>query len=180
MKCPTCGRSFDGVRGLTSHHGQTHPDCWQDLFWMYADPGEGDECWEWDGARIGLGYGRLKIHGDVYLAHRLSYRIANGPIENQINHRCDNPPCVNPSHLYDGTRQENRSDASEAGSWDHLTGSNSNNSKLTERQVVEIRRRCAGGESHTSVASDYPVCRSAVSMVARGETYSDAAGPTST
>lgn len=70
---------------------------------------DGNTCWEWSGPRINHGYGIVTRHGRKTLVHRLSYERYVGPIPNGLNvlHRCDNPPCANPSHLYAGTQQQN-------------------------------------------------------------------------
>jgi len=76
--------------------------------------GEGpNNCWEWNGARSKNGYGRFWINGaGVHYAHRISYIMCSGPIPDGglVLHRCDNPPCVNPEHLYLGNHSENALD----------------------------------------------------------------------
>ncbi len=70
-------------------------------------------CWEWQGTRLPKGYGqRYKLLGEG-LAHRIAYRIVKGDIPDGglVLHRCDNPPCVNPDHLFLGNHSDNRWDA---------------------------------------------------------------------
>lgn len=78
-----------------------------------------DGCWEWMGARTPLGYGQLSAgHGRPPLyAHRIAYELRHGPIPSRrfICHRCDNPPCVNPAHLFLGDARANHADMTAKG-----------------------------------------------------------------
>src|SRR5262245_51840420 len=70
-------------------------------------------CQPWKGSRNQAGYGLVRVDGKTRLAHRVSFELANGPIPEGkiICHKCDNPPCVRPDHLYAGTHQDNARDA---------------------------------------------------------------------
>jgi hypothetical protein len=81
----------------------------EERFW--AKVRKGDGCWEWNAAKR-LGYGKFAYEGKVIDAHRLSWLLHFGPIPEGmlICHRCDNPPCVRPDHLFLGTRADNTHD----------------------------------------------------------------------
>jgi Autographiviridae endonuclease len=79
-------------------------------FWKHVRIGPG--CWEWTASRKPAGYGELRVRGVNLYAHRLSWLISYGtlPAELCVLHRCDNPPCVRPDHLFLGTDNENHRD----------------------------------------------------------------------
>jgi len=78
-----------------------------------------NDCWEWQGAVLGKGYGKLKINGRFWLAHRYVYTEIVGPIPegHVIRHRCHNMLCVNPDHLQTGTALENVLDQMDRGTF---------------------------------------------------------------
>jgi integrase len=87
-------------------------------FWSKVsreDP-DGNGCWPWQGLRSPAGYGRFKVRGLPFLAHRISFALQCGNSPGySIGHRCGNPPCCNPEHLFDQTPCENAREASERG-----------------------------------------------------------------
>lgn len=79
-------------------------------FWRWVHRTE--FCWEWIGLKNPSGYGEFRVDGIHWLAHRYSWWLHRGPIPDGlcVLHRCDFPPCVNPDHLWLGTRTDNHAD----------------------------------------------------------------------
>ena len=112
------------------------------------------ECWEWSAHRNSGGYGTINAGGKVQLAHRLSYRLFKRPIPEGmcVCHRCDNPCCVNPDHLWLATNAENVRDRDEKGRLDCRVGENNGNAKITEVVAFDIVELLSEGQGPAEIA----------------------------
>lgn len=143
----------------------------QDRFWSRVE--KTDTCWLWAGALSSTGYGQIREGGRIHYVHRLSYTWSFGdvPEGTEVCHRCDTPRCVRPDHLFLGTHHENMLDAARkkrvpgnGGQRGEATGT----SKLTEREVLEIR---ASSETIVALALRYGVNHTAISKIRQRLTW---------
>ena len=149
-------------------------------FWFYVDKISSPRgCWIWTGC-LGKGrydgYGRVNRRGISKLAHRWSWELANGPIPNGkiICHRCDNPPCVNPEHLFIGTDKDNMLDMVAKGrhSKTHSCfGEKHSNAVLTEEAIRKIFALQKDGMTQRKIASIFKISQPAVSLVLNKKTW---------
>lgn len=133
-----------------------------------ATPGRPNECWEWPHARTPRGYGRQVVGGRIEYAHRLSFRAFNGPIPEGQNvcHRCDNPPCWNPAHLFAGSSVANNRDRDLKGRGYH--GERHHAAKLTAEDVREIR---ASHQTGVELAREYGVSPFTIYKLLHGRSW---------
>lgn len=127
-------------------------------------------CFVWTGTKTGEGYGKLTWGSKRRSAHRIIYESLVGPIPKGmfVLHRCDNPACVNPNHLFLGTAQDNSNDMKAKGR--QAKGSQAC-SKLCESQVVEILSHKQAGMSTPSIAQKYGVTTRTVRKIIRGSIW---------
>lgn len=142
-----------------------------DRFWKKADRSGGpDACWPWRGARNRKGYGRFNVEGANRHAHRVAYALAGSdPGDLCVLHRCDNPACVNPGHLFLGTNADNNRDMCQKGRARPCRGSQNGRAKLTEHDVREIRRLHAAGHGCKRLARQFGVSAFAVLTIFNGQ-----------
>lgn len=127
-------------------------------------------CWEWLGLVDRNGYGIVAagVRRSKMTASRAAHLAWVGPLQDWqfACHHCDNPPCINPAHLYAGSVRDNSRDAVERQRT--ANGERQGHAKLTDVQVDEIRARYArGGITQKALATEYGVAQSLVSMVTR-------------
>lgn len=129
-------------------------------FWSLVDKKGDTVCWRWLGATRSRGYGQFRYKGEVFYSHRVAWELANSqeiPEGLVVRHACDNPICVNPSHLLIGTQKDNTRDIYERGRDRHPRGSDAGRSVLSEDDVWEIRRLRQSGVAVSSIASRFGV-----------------------
>ena len=126
-------------------------------------------CWEWNAYKNSDGYGVIWIIERVQKAHRVAYQLYVGEIPEGmcVCHRCDNPSCVNPEHLFLGTNADNVRDRDNKGRDANRCGEKNGRAKLTEAQVVEIRERMGGGERGVDLARQFGVTRDEILKIFR-------------
>lgn len=149
----------------------------EDRFWSKVD--KSGDCWLWRASINRRGYGQFKIHDHgggkqkVMESHRVAWLLENGDIPDgiQVCHKCDNPPCVRPSHLFLGTAKDNSRDMARKGR------SSMSAAKLTPEDAVAIRNEYASGLSSYKIADNRHMSQRTVMHVLNGYTWQHAGGP---
>ncbi len=134
-------------------------------FWHKVDITDLFSCWNWLGHKNKLGYGTIDIKYKSVLAHRFFWSLYYGDIPKgfQINHKCDNPSCVNPAHLYLGTQKDNVKD--------RVNRNRSNTSTLTKNDVINIRCLRKEGKLYSEIAQLFNINQSSIGRICRYERW---------
>lgn len=146
----------------------------QERFWEKVQIQQDHECWEWLAGKQSDGYGAFRFAGTMQLAHRVAYKLAKGAFDETLHvlHRCDNPGCVNPAHLFLGTNQDNVDDKVAKNRQQKLKGVEHGRAKLTEQQVVEIRARYAAGNiSQAALGREYGVHHAQIHYIVKNKLW---------
>lgn len=139
-------------------------------FWKKVKKSRG--CWKWTAGADENGYGMFKIRGATYRAHRVSFSLAGQSLPDGqcVLHECDNPPCVNPKHLFAGTQNENTADR--VCKRRSAVGNSVNTAKLTAERVIAMRTRYSQGNiSMQQLADEYGVAQPTVWFVLNRRTW---------
>lgn len=151
-------------------------------FWSRVDKRDPCECWPWTGCDM-RGYGVFHVGKKMYLATRVMWMLTNGEIGDGLFacHHCDNPPCVNPAHLFLGTHQDNMADRNRKGRAHRGPRANIENiargeavygAKLTPELVREIRAvYAAGGVTQRQLARRYGMAQCPIRHVIIRKTW---------
>ena len=155
------------------------PEPWEvpkyiDRFWSSVDIKSNEECWEWKKGTTADGYGVFHYGNSSIRTHRFSYQLHNRKLEAQecVCHSCDNPKCVNPNHLWIGTRAENNADMEAKGRAVHIvqkSGENNSNAELTVSEVIAIRVMSRKGMPQARIANYIGISPATVCMIVGGE-----------
>jgi len=145
---------------------------------FYAHVAKGDGCWEWTGSRDR--YGLFRVGKKIKKAHRSAWEMENGPIPDGlfVLHRCDNPPCVRPDHLFLGTQTDNMQDAAtkqrrryRTGPRPEYRGTLTPAHKLSEADVVRIRELSERGWTLRRLALEFHVGQTAIFKVVHRQSW---------
>ena len=128
-------------------------------------------CWLWLVSQFPEGYGSFKVDGKTRQSHRVSWVLHRSPIPEGMDvlHSCDNPPCVNPDHLFLGTHVDNMADRDKKGR--NVKGEKISHAKLSPLKVQRIRKLVAGGALHNEVAREFRVARTTITKVVNRERW---------
>lgn len=152
-------------------------------FWRFVEPEPNSGCWLWSGSCDSKGYGQLRLgHGRLVYATHISLELVGRQLSTGLFalHKCDNPPCVNPDHLFAGTQKDNSQDAKRKGRL-NLSGlalgrqptgyvPRPHLRKFTPEQIIEIRSSKRGA---ASTARHFGVFKCAITNIRRRKTYRD-------
>lgn len=198
--CPVCGTAFVTGSAIKTY---CSPEC--DVICVASRFDDREKCWEWPRSKNPqTGYGQINRYENgrhkVYTAHRISFSAHFGDIPDglQVLHRCDNKPCINPSHLFLGTQLDNMADMMEKGRGNHTgakvhwtktypekvkrgndhpskakpekwkRGSGHYASKITEADVIEIR---GSTETLLRLSERFGISQSALSAIKKRKTW---------
>jgi hypothetical protein len=156
----------------------------EERFWGKVEKGDG--CWVWTAAKNHAGYGQLAFgnrpNRRMALAHRVAWELVNGPIPHDllVLHKCDNPQCVRPDHLFLGTSADNTHDMDRKGRRrivPHI-GEDNGRAKLTAQDVRDIRSELVilghPDCGYKAIARRYGVTPQQIRTIVRGEQWKDA------
>jgi predicted XRE-type DNA-binding protein len=161
-----------------------------DRFWSKVNILDDEHCWDWVAGKNQKGYGEFKIDGSMYRANRVSWIICNSneiPDGMIICHKCDNPSCVNPNHLFLGTHSENmvdmtKKDSAAKGMYNGANthpenrpspaGEINGRSKLKETDVEKILIMYhEDNKSQFEISENFGVSESTISLIVNGKTW---------
>lgn len=186
--CPRCKKEFART---AAHERKKYKNCYTcrnssrnfigpplkntpSAFWRYVEKTEA--CWLWTGPKMTRGYGLYFMNGKRRGAHRLAYEFTYGQIPEGLLacHKCDNPPCVRPDHLFLGTVGDNMADAARKGRsrTKPRPGQDNPRAKLTDFSVLAIRKAMASGVTRKQLQHQFKdICISTLDKIIYNQTW---------
>jgi len=142
-------------------------------FWAKVKIGNPDECWLWTAACRYRGYGKFSLLGSVVGAHRFALYTQGVEIPPGycVCHKCDNPTCCNPSHLFVGTLSDNARDAVSKGRFNRNRISGRKRNILTETNVIQAKEMRREGMTYIDIANIYGVAKTTILSAINGITW---------
>lgn len=142
----------------------------EERFWEKVDKKDKDSCWLWTGCKDPKGYGAIRS-GKMYKAHRISYTLFVGKIPDGklVCHKCDNPSCVNPHHLFTGSDSDNMQDMVLKGR--HGKGGVKKR-LLTEEQAVYVFKQ-KGQKTASALTNEFNISKPTIYSIWYGRNYSE-------
>lgn len=148
-------------------------------FWEKVLLDDDDKCWEWQASKNRKGYGNFYVSvghskDKHWLAHRMAWKLTNGKIPDGLHvcHHCDNPGCVNPSHLFVGTNRDNVLDSKKKGRRVERKGEEHPMAKLTEDEVKQIRELRKEGMTLMTLGEMFGVSYATIGYIASRRLWS--------
>lgn len=168
MKIKKAGFTFPRMRNDQRARRNTVDDVF-----AFAKPVESG-CWEWTKALSTKGYGVFTIEDRWTLAHRAAFISRNGPIADEmlVLHRCDNPKCINPDHLFLGSHSDNMKDCISKGRRPPKTGSRNKMSRFKEADIIEMRAMRSQGAMIKDIAKKFSTSKNHVSAILNRRSWS--------
>jgi hypothetical protein len=183
VRCACLSRNYNAE--VHEKSSKTRASKLSDRFWSRVD--KTNTCWNWIGTKGPTGYGYISVKHKNTRAHRLSWTFVHGPIAEDlcVCHKCDNPSCVNPDHLFLGSNLENRRDSASKGRVPKgersgvrlhpetvAKGENHGCAKLTDKQVLQIRSlHSRHTKSCSELAKDYQVSPDTIRLIVSKKTW---------
>lgn len=165
-----CERHYARVRRNGSPYVNKRTERRDPVEWLWSNymPVPECGCWLWEGATSPEGYGYMKVGPERVSTHRMSYELVVGLLSGTdcVLHRCDTPSCINPRHLFVGTRTDNNADKMRKGR--HVYGADSPFAKLTDDAVRAARE---SDESLTALAAQNGVSHETMRKAVLGHTW---------
>jgi len=130
-------------------------------------------CWTWTGSMAGSGYGAINYNNKKLAAHRVAYQIYKGdPGDLFVLHKCDNPICVNPEHLFLGTNLDNAKDRQAKGRCYAAKGIKNSNAKLSVDDILKIRELATLGVSYSEIGRRFGISHNQASLIHKRKAWS--------